>query len=112
MKKDLIFAPALLLVGVVLFSLKMTGLPVHIAVAFIGALILAAYTALCRRDWNFPAIEIGMRAAYGVTLVLGVVIKIRYVAALAVLHRLGGVLFVLSVLLLLLSKVILSKKRK
>ena len=40
MKKDLIFTPALLLVGVALFMLRATGMKAHIAVSIIGVLVL------------------------------------------------------------------------
>ena len=46
MKKDLIFAPIMLLVGVALFLLRFTGMPVHIAISVVGVLVLAAYTVL------------------------------------------------------------------
>ena len=40
MKKDLIFAPVLLLAGVSLCLLKLTGMQVHIAISVIAILIL------------------------------------------------------------------------
>ena len=49
MKKDLIFAPILLIIGAALCLLKFTGMPVHIAVSVVGALVLVAYTVLTKR---------------------------------------------------------------
>lgn len=40
MKKDLIFTPVLLLIGVLLFLLRATGMTVHIAVSVLGVLVL------------------------------------------------------------------------
>ena len=36
MKKDFIFAPIMLVVGILLFLLKATGMAVHIAVSVVG----------------------------------------------------------------------------
>ena len=49
MKKDLIFAPAMLAVGILLFLLKATGLTAHIAISVIGVLILVAYAVLTKK---------------------------------------------------------------
>ena len=44
MKKDLIFAPAMLLVGVLLFLLRATGMTAHIVISEIGLFVLNAYS--------------------------------------------------------------------
>ena len=46
MKKDLIFAPILLVIGVLLGLLKVTGMTAHIILSVIGLLALVAYTVL------------------------------------------------------------------
>ena len=81
MKKDFIFAPILLVIGVLLGLLKVTGMPVHIAISVVGVIVLVVYTVLTRKDWKIPALEIGMRVSYGIALISGVVIKISYVLA-------------------------------
>ena len=87
MKKDLIFAPIMLLIGVLLFLLRATGMTAHIVISVIGVLALIAYTALTKKDWKIPALEILMRAFYGIALISGIVImNIHGIAALAVIH--------------------------
>ena len=104
MKKDLIFAPILLLVGVVLFFLRFTGMPVHIAVSVVGALVLAAYTVLTKKEWKIPALEIVMRAFYGVALVSGaVMMNVHGIVVLSILHKAGAALFLASIVALLAS---------
>ena len=111
MKKDLIFAPALLLIGVALFLLRFTGMPVHIAISVVGALVLAAYTVLSKKEWKIPALEIAMRACYGITLISGiVVINIHGIAALAAIHKIGAVLFLALIVALLSAKLFAAKK--
>ena len=97
MKKDLIFAPLLLLAGVALFLLRLTGMKAHIAVSVIGILLLAAYTVLTKREWKLPALEIGFRACYGVALISGVLLmKIHGVLFLSILHKACAALFVVA----------------
>ena len=73
MKKDLIFAPIMLLIGVLLFLLRATGMTAHIVISVIGVLALIAYTVLTKKEWKIPALEILMRAFYGVALITGIV---------------------------------------
>ena len=94
MKKDMIFAPALLLIAIALFLLKATGIAVHIAVSVVGILVLAAYTAATRKEWKIPALEILMRVGYGVALITGVVLmKVYGVAVLAIVHKASAAVF-------------------
>lgn len=105
MKKDLIFAPILFLVGVVLFLLRFTGMPVHIAISFVGVLVLAAYTALTKKEWKLPALEIVMRAFYGIALITGIVLmNVSGIVVLAILHKVFAVLFLAALVALLASK--------
>ena len=94
MKKDLIFAPIMLLIGVLLFLLRATGMPAHIVISVIGVLALIAYTVLTKKEWKIPALEILMRAFYGVALITGIVImNVHGIVALALIHKVSAVLF-------------------
>ena len=111
MKKDLIFAPILLLVGVALFLLRFTGIYVHIAISVVGAIVLAAYTVLTKKEWKIPALEIIMRACYGIALISGIVImNVHGVAALSIIHKASAVLFMALIIALLITKAAFRKK--
>ena len=111
MKKDLFFAPVLLAVGVLLFLLKVTGMTAHIAVSVVGILLLAAYTVLTRKEWKLPALEIAMRACYGIALITGVlVMKVFTVAAVAIAHKVFAAAFVVLLAVLLVTKLVQKKK--
>ena len=111
MKKDLIFAPILLLVGAALFLLRFTGMTAHIAISAVGAIALVAYTVLTKKEWKIPALEIIMRAFYGIALISGIVImNVHGVAALAIVHKASAVLFMALIIVLLTHKVIKNKK--
>ena len=113
MKKDLIFAPILFLAGVALFLLRFTGMPVHIAISAVGAIALVIYTVLTKKEWKIPALEIIMRAFYGIALITGVVImNVHGIAALSIIHKASAVLFMALIIVLLVSKAAASKKMK
>ena len=111
MKKDLIFAPVMLVIGIFLFLLRATGMPAHIAVSVIGVLVLIAYTVLTKKDWKNPALEIVMRAFYGIALISGIIImNVHGIVALSVIHKASAALFVISLAFLFVHKLIKSKK--
>ena len=111
MKKDLIFAPVMLLIGVLLFLLRATGMTAHIVISVIGVLVLIAYAVLTKKNWKIPALEIIMRACYGIALITGIVImNVHGIAVLAVIHKICSVLFVAALVTLTTHKLIVAKK--
>ena len=111
MKKDLIFAPITLIIGVLLFLLRATGMTAHIAISVIGLLVLILYTVFTKKDWKIPALEIIMRVFYGIALITGVVImNVHGIAALSIIHKASAVLFMALVIVLLTHKVVTNKK--
>ena len=111
MKKDLIFAPILLACCALLFLLQATGIVAHIVISVVGVIALIAYTVLAKREWKIPALEIIMRAMYGIALISGVVImNVNGLVALAVVHKVSAVLFAFLVILLTVNKLVKSKE--
>ena len=109
MKKDLIFAPILLVIGILLGLLKVTGMPIHIAISVVGVAVLIAYTVMTKKAWKIPALEIGMRASYGIALLTGIILKIKYVVVIGVFHKIFAALFIVALIVLFIQKLI-SKK--
>ena len=110
MKKDLIFAPVMLLIGVLLFLLRATGMTAHIVISAIGVLVLIAYAVLTKKEWKIPALEILMRAFYGIALITGIVIMNAHgIVALAVIHKVSASLFVIALAFLFVHKLIKAK---
>ena len=111
MKKDLIFTPVLLAIGVLLFLLRATGMTAHIAISLVGVLVLVAYTVMTKKSWKIPALEIIMRACYGVALVSGIIIKASHgIAALSIVHKISAALFVVLLIALFVQKIASAKK--
>ena len=111
MKKDLIFTPIMLVIGVLLFLLRATGMTAHIAISVIGVLVLIVYAVLTKKEWKIPALEMVMRACYGIALISGIVImNVTGVAVLAVLHKIFAALFAVLLIVLFVHKIATSKK--
>ncbi len=111
MKKDLIFAPILLVVGVLLGLLKVTGMTGHIILSVVGVIVLVVYSVLTKKTWKIPALEIGMRVSYGLALISGIVLKIKYIAIIGIFHKIFAVLFVIAIIILLVYKVVIKKNK-
>lgn len=111
MKKDMIFAPVLLLVGILLFLLKATGMTAHIAISVVGVLVLGVYTFATRKQWKIPALEILMRLFYGIALITGIVVKnVHGIAALSIAHKASAALFVVLLAVLFVLKLTAKKE--
>ena len=111
MKKDLIFAPILIVIGVLLFLLKFTGITAHIIISIVGIAALIAYSVLTKKEWKIPSFEIAMRAFYGIALITGIVImNVSGVATLAVVHKMCATLFVVLLSALFVHKLVVTKK--
>ena len=111
MKNDLIFTPLLFAIGVLLFLLRITQMPLHIAISVVGILVLALYTVLTKKNWKIPALEVVMRAFYGIALITGIVIKqFHGIDAVGIIHKASAALFVLLLVVLFVHKLIKAKK--
>ena len=111
MKKDLIFTPIMLIIGVLLFLLSRTGMKAHIAISVVGVIVLIACTVLTKKNWKIPALEVVMRAFYGIALISGIVImNVHGIVALGIIHKVSAVLFTVSLLVLFIHKAVKSKK--
>ena len=111
MKKDLIFAPILLVIGALLGLLKVTGMTAHIAISVVGVLLLVAYAVTTKKEWKILALEVIMRVFYGIALITGIVImNIHGITALSIAHKVCAVLFMVLLIVLLTHKLATSKK--
>ncbi|MBO7297116.1 MAG: hypothetical protein J6V39_07635 [Clostridia bacterium] len=111
MKKDLIFTPAMLVIAILLGMYSVMGMPAHIAISVIGILVLAVYTFLTKKEWKIPALEILMRAFYGIALITGaVVMNLEEVVALQIAHKASAVVFAVLLVVLFVHKLIVRKK--
>ena len=112
MKKDLIFAPIMFVIGILLFLLRTTGMTAHIAISVVGVLVLVVYAVLTKKDWKIPALEVIMRVFYGVALISGIMImNFHSIAALSVIHKASAALFIVLLVVLFVHKLITANKK-
>lgn len=96
MKKNILFLIPMLLVvvAVLLFMLRATGMTTHIIVSVIGLALLVAYTIATKKEWRNPVLEIAMRVFYGIAIITGVVMmNMHGVAIVSIIHKVSAVLF-------------------
>lgn len=95
MKKNLLFIIPLLIIAVLLFLLRATGMTAHIAVSVIGLVLLVAYALATKKFWKCPALEVLERVFYAIALISGVVImNVHGIVAISLIHKISAVLFV------------------
>ena len=111
MKKDLIFTPVMLIIGVLLFLLRATGMTAHIAISVVGVLVLIAYAVLTKKEWKIPILEVIMRVFYGIALITGIIImNVHGIVVLAIIHKVCAVLFMALIIVLFTHKATTNKK--
>ena len=111
MKKNVAFSGLIILATAVLFMLKITKMPVHIAASIVGLALLIAFAVLTRKSWKLPALEILSRVFYFVALATGIALMIvNGVAVLSVVHKLSAVLFAVLFVVLFVHKLVAKKK--
>ena len=93
MKKALFLIP-MVIVALLLFMLRATGMVTHIIVSVLGLILLVAYTIVTKKEWRNPALEIIQRVCYGIALITGVVLmNVHGVAVVSIIHKVSAVLF-------------------
>ena len=94
MKKKLLFLIPMIIVAVLLFMLRATGMAAHIIVSVVGLAILVAYALATKKEWKCPVLEILQRVCYGIALITGVVLmNVHGIAAISIIHKISAVLF-------------------
>ena len=96
MKKKLLFLIPMIIVAVLLFMLRATGIKVHIVMSVIGLLLLISYTIATKKEWRVPALEIFQRVFYAIALITGAILmNVHGIFTISVIHKISAVLFVI-----------------
>ena len=107
MKKNLLFLIPMIIVAVLLFMLRSTGIKVHIALSVVGLVLLIAYTVATKKEWKCPALEIIQRIFYAIALITGVVLmNVHGIATVSIVHKISAVLFAILLIVCEIQKVI------
>ena len=96
MKKNVLFLIPMIVVAVLLFMLRATGMKAHIALSVVGLVVLVAYALATKKSWKCPVLEILQRVCYAIALITGVVLmNVHGIAVVSIVHKLGAALFVI-----------------
>ena len=107
MKKNVLFLIPLVIVAVLLFMLRATGMKAHIAISVIGLVLLVIYALATKKEWKCASLEILQRVFYAVALISGVVLmNVHGVEVISVVHRMGAVLFVILLVICEIHKIV------
>ena len=107
MKKKILFLIPMVIVAVLLFMLRATGMKVHIAVSVVGLVLLVSYTLATKKEWRNPALEILQRVFYAIALITGVVlINVYGIAVVSIVHKISAVLFAILLIVCEIQKVV------
>ena len=107
MKKHWLFSGLIVLVAVLLFLLRFTKMPAHIAISVEGLVLMVVYTVLTKKEWKLPVVEIFCRACYLIALISGVLLmNVQGVAAMSVIHKVSAALFTATFVFLFLHKIV------
>ena len=110
MKKNVLFLIPMVVIAVLLFLLRATGMIAHIAVSVAGLLVLVAYTITTKKDWKCPIVEIVERVCYAIALITGVVLmNVHGVIVIAFVHKISAVLFAVIMLVNEIFKIVKGK---
>ena len=105
MNKNCSFLISMIVVSLLLFMLRVTGLTAHIVVSVLGLVVMIPLTLATRNEWKLPALEVIMRAMYFVAIVTGgALMKVQGVAALDMVHKISAALFAVLLLVLYIPK--------
>ena len=107
MKKNLFFLIPMVIVAVLLFMLRETGMTAHIVVSVIGVVLLVAGALATKKNWKSPALEILQRVCYGIALITGIVLmNVHGVAVISVIHKASAVLFAVLLIVVQIHKTV------
>lgn len=107
MKKNVLFLIPMIVVAVLLFMLRATGMTAHIAVSVVGLVILVAYAIATKKEWKCPALEILHRVCYAIALITGVVLmNVHGIAAISIIHKISAALFAILLIVAEIQKAI------
>ena len=94
MKKNVLFLIPMIVIAVLLFMLRKTGMTAHIVVSAAGLLVLVAYAVATKKEWKCPVFEVLERVFYGIALITGAILmNVHGIAVISIVHKISAVLF-------------------
>ena len=105
--KNKLFFGIMLIISILLFLLRVTGLTAHIAISVLGVVLLIAFMIVSKKEWKNPVPEILLRVLFAVAFISGILLmRISGVAAIAIVHKAAAVGFAVVLLALYVPKLL------
>ena len=114
--KTIIYTILMLIISILLFLLKVTGMNIHIILGILGLVTMISYTLLIKKEFKEyskkrKVIEILKRVSFAIALISGFVLKmIGRNVILSNAHKIAALIFVILLLGISIKKII-SKKQ-
>ena len=113
MNKHLVFTLSMLVGSILLFLLRLTKMPIHIAVSVLMLAGIILFTVKTAKKWGKKEkiAQIAMRLCFGLALLSGILLMTPIAfAALGIIHKLCAVLFVILLIAANVKKAFVKEK--
>ena len=116
MIKTILYTIVMLIISILLFLLKFTGMNLHIALGILALIITIAYTLLIRKDLKKYSkrrliMEISMRFGLAIALISGFLIQqFRTILVISFIHKIAAIVFTILLLTININKIFIKKK--
>ena len=115
MLKTILYTISMIIISVLLFSLKITGMKMHIVLGLLALIITIVYTLLIRKslkEFSKKSIvkEILMRVCLAIALISGFLLKpFGTVLVISIVHKIAAIVFTMLLLVININKIFIKK---
>ena len=116
MLKTILYTVFMVIISVLLFLLKITGMKMHIVLGILALIITIVYTLLIKKDLKELSkknivMEILMRVCFAVALITGFLLKpFGTFLIISIIHKFAAIIFVVMLLVINIRKIFIDKK--
>lgn len=112
MIKTILYTLSMIIISILLFALKFTGMRIHIGLGIVACIITIIYTLSIRNKLKeYPRktimTEVAMRVFLGVALITGFLLRpFGTLVVISIIHKISAVLFVILLLVINIKKIV------
>lgn len=111
----ILYTIIMLIISVLLFALKFTGMKIHIVLGILACIITIVYTLLIRKEIKEYSkksivIEVAMRVFLAIALITGFLLKpFGTIVFISIIHKASAVVFAILLLLVNIKKIFIKQ---
>ena len=116
MLKTILYTISMIIISVLLFLLKITGMKMHIVLGILALVITIAYTLSIKKEFKEFSkknivMEILMRICLAIALITGFLLKpFGTFLIVSIIHKLAAIIFTVILLVINIKKIFVDKK--